>query len=198
MISCILLCAGLSERFPSIKALAKINGEYIIERFQRNLLATNIGELIIVLGAHRDKIEPFIVKMPQIKVIFNENYSLGQTTSFQKGLLTISEESQGALLLPIDSPFVKGESIYALIEEFFKKQPTILIPTFNSKKGHPPIFNKKIFSEIQSLPPDQGINSIIHKHGHDERTLELNDPGIIDTFNTPQEFQTLLTKYNLT
>jgi molybdenum cofactor cytidylyltransferase len=197
MISCILLCAGLSERFPSIKALAPIATKPVIEHLQNTLLATNVDEIIIVLGAHRLKIEPHITNHPKIKTVYNENFILGQTTSFQKGLTAISKQSQAAMLLPIDSAFVKKETLNTLMDTFEKELPTILIPTSDGKKGHPPIFNKKLFQEIESLTSDKGINTIIRKYNNDEKTLEIKDPGIVDSFNTPQEFQNLLKKYNL-
>lgn len=198
MISCILLCAGLSERFSSIKALAHIGPERIIERVQKTLLNSNAAEIIIVLGAHKEKIEPFISKNPKLKTVFNENYLLGQTSSFHKGLSALSKNSLGTMLLPVDCPFVTESTINSLINQFSEKQPSILIPTFNGRKGHPPIFHKKLIHEIQSLETDKGLNTVIQRHQKDELLTAVNDSGVVDTFNTPQELQTLLEKHNLT
>ena len=69
MISCILLSAGFSSRFGSPKALAKRNGETVIEHIQRSLLNTLIEEIIIVLGNKADKIEPFVLNHKRVKFV---------------------------------------------------------------------------------------------------------------------------------
>ncbi len=51
MVTCILLSAGSSQRFGSPKALAELYDETVLEHLQKMLLATQVGEIIIVLGA---------------------------------------------------------------------------------------------------------------------------------------------------
>ena len=191
MLSCIILSAGLSHRFGSPKALAKINIETVVEHLQRLLLATQIQEIVIVLGHDAKKIEPHLLKHKRIRFVYNKDYNLGQTSSFKVGLEAANPQAQGIMLLPVDYPVIKKETIDRLIELFLDKKPAILIPTFENQKGHPPIFHAKLKPEILSLPNDVGLNTVAYKHQKDTMVLALKDGGIVKSFNTPAEFEQL-------
>ena len=69
MISCILLSAGYSSRFGSPKALAKLNGQTIIEQLQKILVASILDEIIVVLGAFAEDIKSYLLKHKKIKLV---------------------------------------------------------------------------------------------------------------------------------
>ena len=188
MISCILLSAGLSSRFGSPKALAKINQKTIVEHIQTTLIEASVGEIVVVLGAQADQIKPFILKHKRIKFVYNKDYNFGQTSSFKIGLENISKKSLGVMLLPVDYPLVKVETIQRLSDFFLNEMPTILLPVFNNKKGHPPIFHSKLTKEFLALDNSLGINTIIHEHP-ETILLPVQDSGVTKTFNTPEEFE---------
>src|SRR3990167_701833 len=107
MISCIVLSAGQNSRFGSPKALAKFKGRTVIEHLQIVLIASDLDEIIIVLGAFVNDIKPYLLKHKKIKVVYNKDYNLGQTSSFQTGLKVMDQQSQGVMLLPVDFPLVQ-------------------------------------------------------------------------------------------
>ena len=86
---------------------------------------------------------------------------------------------------------VRPSSIDTIIEQFNKNTPDILIPTYQHKKGHPPIIHQRLKTKVLDLSRDLGLNSLFI--GHPPQTLEIDDAGIIKSFNTPQEFEKLLT-----
>ncbi len=188
MISCILLCAGLSLRFGSPKALAKLNGLTVIDYEQQVLLQSSIDEIVVVLGAEADKIKPHILKHKKIKFVHNKDYNLGQTSSFKVGLSAIHKDTKGIMLLPVDFPVIKRSTFDSLVKAFLKDSSLVLIPTFQQKKGHPPIFNVQLKSEFLALDNTFGLNTITHRHPSDTKLLMVDDPGILRSFNTLQEF----------
>ncbi len=191
MISCIILAAGFSSRFGSPKALAKLNGINVIESLQKTLLETSVKEIIVVLGAHSDQIKSSLLNHKKVRFVYNKDYNFGQTSSFKVGLKNISSGLAGIMLLPVDYPFVGQATIEDLVGSFLENKPTILIPTFNNKKGHPPIFHAKLKEEFLLLDDSVGINTINHLHKDETMLFPTNDQGIIATFNTLEEFEKL-------
>jgi molybdenum cofactor cytidylyltransferase len=189
MISCILLSAGLSSRFGSPKALAKINDKHLIEELQNTLISSNIDEIIIVLGAHKEQIKPFLLKHKKVKVVYNKDYNFGQTSSFQVGLKSVSVLSEAVMLLPVDFPFIKIKTINCLIASYAKLNPKILIPSFDNQKGHPPLFSISLKEEFLDLSMEKGINSVSHHYTSETQLVPVNDKGCLCTFNTPEEFE---------
>jgi molybdenum cofactor cytidylyltransferase len=191
MVSCILLTAGDSHRFGSPKALADIHSKKAIELLQNKLISSLVNEIVIVTGAHENLIKPYVFNHSKVRLVYNKDHKFGQTSSFQTGLAAVDPNATGLMLLPIDCPFILTATIDELVGYFLQKDPALLIPTYQSKRGHPPIFHSKLKNEILSLPVEQGLNSLMLKH--QVHTIEINDdPGIIQTFNTKEELEEIL------
>ena len=192
MISCILLSAGLSERFGSPKALAHIWDCTVIQYVQKTLLQSSCDEIIVVLGAHAHEIQPSIFIHNRIRVVYNKDYNFGQTSSVLVGCREANNSSSGIMFLPVDCPLVQASSFSTIIDDFQKHDPDILIPTYKNKKGHPPIFHQRLKSKILDLSMDKGLNSLFVDHP--PQTIEINDSGIVKSFNSPEELKRITSK----
>ena len=191
MISCLLLSAGLSSRFGTPKALAKFGQETVIEYLQKKILSTAVSEIVIVLGADAHAIKPYLLKHEQIKVVYNKDYNLGQTSSFQTGLRDISPDAAGFMLWPVDYPLIKTETVDLLSRYFVKNIPEILIPVFNNKRGHPPVFHNRLKNEFLKLDHSVGVNTVAHTRAKNVVELAVDDEFILKSFNTREEFDAL-------
>jgi CTP:molybdopterin cytidylyltransferase MocA len=187
MTTCILLSAGLSERFGSPKALASIGSSTVIGHVQNTLLQSSCDEIVVVLGAHAQLIQPSIFIHKRIRVVYNKDYNFGQTSSVQAGWREADPSSTGIMFLPVDCPLVLASSVDTIIHYFKKHAPDILIPAYRNKKGHPPIFHQRLRSKVLDLPMDLGLNSLFADHP--PKTIEIDDSGIINSFNTREEFE---------
>ena len=192
MISCILLTAGESLRFGSPKALAALGSVKAIELVQQKLIQSLANEIIVVTGAYETLIKSYVLNHSKVRLVHNKDYKLGQTSSFQTGVSIVDKNSHGFMLLPIDCPFALTQTIDELILCFHRQTPSILIPTYRGRRGHPPIFHQKLKQSILDLPKDQGLNCLITQFP--VQSLELNDPGITQSFNTKEDLEKILLK----
>jgi len=192
MISCILLAAGSSSRFGSPKALAAMRGGTVIEHLVKQLLASNVDEIIVCLGALIDQIKPLILKHKKIHLVYNKDYNFGQTSSFKVALKEVDPKSSGVMLLPIDYPILKVATINQLIDHFLKHNSLLTVPLFNGIKGHPPIFHARLRREFIQLDYEKGINTIIHQHEDEVDYVSVDDPGVVKTFSTKKELESIL------
>jgi len=181
----------MSRRFGSAKALARFHGIPLIEHLQNLLLRTQVDEIIIVLGAQADLVKPHLLKHKNVKFVYNKDYNLGQTSSFKIGIQGTSPDTDGFLLLPVDYPLIQEKTIDTLIDYSKEKAPFILIPTFRDQKGHPPLFSSRLREEILSLDNACGLNTIAHAHESETTLLPILDSGVIKTFNTQEELDSL-------
>ena len=75
MISAILLAAGQSKRMNGENKLTKkIQDTPLIKHSVKNILASSVDELIVVLGYQKEIIEKLIDKNEKIKFVFNKNF----------------------------------------------------------------------------------------------------------------------------
>lgn len=196
MVSCILLAAGESKRFGSPKALAKLNTETVIEHIQKTLALSRLAQIIIVLGADNDKIKSFILKNKKIKTVINKNFKQGQTSSFKVGLKALSPKTKGIMLLPVDLPLIKKETLDSLIDFFLDRKPKILIPTYQGRYAHPPIFNASLIAELSNLEDSSPLFEIQHKHNESTLIFPADDFGVALSFNTKSEFEKIKEIFN--
>lgn len=197
MISCILLSAGSSSRFGSPKALARLNQTTtVIEHIQKVILASQMNEIIIVLGDLAEQIKPFIFPNKKTKVIYNENYRRGQTSSFKAGLSRADTGSLGVMLVPVDYPLIQNQTFRILTEKFLETTPSVILPSHNGKNGHPPIFHARLREQLLLLDDSTPIHTCIRQHTDDTVILPVNDIGVVTSFNTPQEFEQVKACWN--
>jgi molybdenum cofactor cytidylyltransferase len=87
VISAILLAAGQSKRMDGENKLTKeIQDVPLIKYSVKNILASSINELIVVLGHQKEIIEKLIDKNEKIKCVFNKNFENGMASSIKTGL----------------------------------------------------------------------------------------------------------------
>ncbi|MCB9757431.1 MAG: nucleotidyltransferase family protein [Candidatus Omnitrophica bacterium] len=194
MISLILLSGGVSSRFGSPKALVDWNGCSLISSLQERLILTQIDEIIIVLGAHVHQIKPQVLNHNKIRIVYNKNYNLGQTSSLKIGLQQVSNAAEGVGFLPIDFPLILSQTIDDLVSEFLSKRPLILIPSFQGQAGHPPFLDISLRDKILNLPDYNGLNIFLKEHHRGVRYFDVIDSGVVSSFNTPDELKELRNK----
>ena len=93
--------------------------------------------------------------------------------------------------MPVDYPLVARKTVDALIHDFKENDPLLIVPVFNGNKGHPPLFSVRLKEEFLRLGTDIGLNTVVRAHQEETAFLTSEDPGIVQTFNTQEEFERL-------
>tara|TARA_B100001123_G_scaffold39884_1_gene41088 strand:- start:1752 stop:2336 length:585 start_codon:yes stop_codon:yes gene_type:complete len=188
-ISAILLAAGQSKRMNGENKLVKeIQGIPLIKFSVKNILASSVDQLIIVLGHQREIIEKLIDKHEKIKFIFNKDFETGMSSSIKAGLSHLSKNTEAFFISLGDMPMVNSNIYNQLIK--YRNQKDIIVPTYRSQQGNPVLFNKSMKSEIMSISGDVGAKKILEINKDKILNLKINDQGITKDFNTKENFIT--------
>ena len=187
MISAILLAAGQSKRMGDENKLVKnFQGIPLIKHSVRNILASFIGELIIVLGHQREIIEKLIDKNEKIKFVFNQDFESGIATSIKTGLNHLSEETEAFFICLGDMPMVNKDIFNLLIKS--KNTREIIVPTYKNKQGNPILFSKSMKKKIMTIEGNVGAKKILELNKDKILNIETNDQSITKNFNTLDNF----------
>ena len=190
MISSILLAAGLSKRMGGENKLTKkIQGIPLIKHSVKNILASSINELIIVLGYQKEIIEKLIDKHEKVKFIFNKDFESGMASSIKVGINHLSDNSEAFFICLADMLMVSSNIYDFLIKS--KNQKDILVPTYKGQQGNPILFNKSMKEKIMSIDGDAGAKKILELNKDKILNLEINDQGVAKGFNTQIDFDSL-------
>lgn len=189
-ISTLLLAAGKGERMGEVKQLLSLGRKRMIEAALDNLLGSRCDEIIVVLGFAADEIRPLIEGKERVKVVINPEFEGGMSTSIQQGLKEISPRAAGILFALADQPFIPSEVINALIEGFQAGVKGIVLPTYEGKRGHPVILDRKKYeTEIFDLRGDVGGKEIVSKHPEDVLEVAVASKGVVMDIDAPEDYQ---------
>ena len=197
MISTILLAAGQSLRMNGENKLIKrINGVPLIKYTIKNILASAVDELIIVLGHEEKSLKNIIGINKKIKFIYNKDFKNGMSSSIKVGLNEISKKSQAFFISLADMPNINQNVYNKLIKSmnsYNKKlasihKKEIIIPTFENQEGNPILFSKFMKNKVMSVDGDSGAKKIIELNRTKVLNVPFNNKGIILDFDTPEHF----------
>ena len=190
MISAILLAAGKSKRMNGENKLTKeIQGIPLIKLSVKNILASSIKELIIVLGHQKEIIEKLIDKNEKIKFVFNKAFESGMASSNKAGLNHLSEDTEAFFICLGDMPLVIHNIYNQLIKS--KDNREIIVPTYKGQQGNPVLFDKSMKEKIMNITGDVGAKKILELNKSKILNLEINDQNVIKGFNTQGDFSSL-------
>ena len=191
MISAILLAAGQSKRMDGQNKLTKeIQGSPLIKHSVKNILASSIDELIVILGHQKEIIEKLIDKNEKIKFVFNKDFESGMASSIKAGLNHLSKNTEAFFICLGDMPMVNSDIYNQLIKS--RNQKNIIVPTYNGQQGNPVLFDKSSMKEkVMDITGDVGAKKILELNKNKILNLEINDQNITKGFNTQDDFSSL-------
>ena len=190
MISAILLAAGQSKRMVGEnKLVKKIQGIPLIKHSVKNILASSVDELIIVLGYQKEIIEKLIDKNNKIKCVFNKDFESGMASSIKIGIDNLSDKTEAFFICLGDMPMVNHDIYNQLIKS--KDNKEIIVPTYKEQQGNPVLFDKSMKETVMNITGDVGAKKILELNKDKILKLEINDQSIVKGFNTQDDFSSL-------
>ena len=189
-VSAIILAAGASRRMGRPKQLLPYRGQTLLGHIIQCVLVSSCSPVIVVLGAHADKITPTIEHF-SIEIVNNSDWLQGMSSSIQCGLNYLRDRFiEGVIFLACDQPFISTEIIEQLINLHTQSDKPIIASQYGEIIGVPALFARSVCPELMQLKGDVGAKSIIQKNRDRVATIKFNG-GEID-LDTLAEYQQLI------
>jgi molybdenum cofactor cytidylyltransferase len=187
-ISAILLAAGKSERMGQNKLLMAFDGGTIIGRTLDHLLASRVGEVVVVLGSRAQDIGDAIGER-QVVMVLNPNFARGMSTSLITGMGMVSKQARLIMVALGDQPFIGTQTYNKLIDAALASDKGVFVPTFHKKRGNPIIISAGYTADIMRLAGDVGGRDLLEKYPKDVQEVPVSDEGILININTKDEYE---------
>jgi molybdenum cofactor cytidylyltransferase len=186
----LILAAGESRRMGRPKALLELDGRSFVELGIELLRAGGCGPVLVVDGAHR------LEGLVGAEVVHNFAWQRGPLSSLQVGLrraLELEPELAALLVHHVERPRVRVETIHALLTGFAEDPEQIWQPTHEGRSGHPVVWPRALFDELLALDPHRASARDLMRGAAAprRRKLELDDPGVLENFDTPDDLARL-------
>lgn len=170
--------------FP--KPLLRLGDETFIAR-TLHLILPAVEQVIVVLGAHAERIRGAIPTDARITIIENPDYADGQLSSLKTGLSALAPEASAAMVHLADHPVVAASTYLAVAEAYRRTRGPIVIARYAGRRGHPAIFDRSIFPELLSAPLAEGARAVVNAAPARIVYSDVDDPGVALDLDTPDD-----------
>ncbi len=195
-IAAILLAGGESSRMGAAKPLLEWGGNTLIEYQLAQLKEPPVDRLVVVLGHCADEVLPYVRSAgPDVVGVVNEMYTEGRASSLRLGAAALPDDTTAILILNVDQPR-PHDVIARLVDVHRHSGSLITVPTFEEKRGHPPLLDGSLLPELREVnEATQGLRAVIERHAADVNELPFETSAVLLDLNRPQEYQKARASY---
>jgi molybdenum cofactor cytidylyltransferase len=191
MLAAVILSGGSSSRMGSPKALLPYQGRVFLEHLLEVTSHPRIGVRRVVLGAHAEPIAKAVELAPD-EIVINADWEKGQLSSILAGLRSLPEGTDGILLCLIDHPLITAILVNELIAQFYASRAPIVLPVYEGKRGHPVLFSKAVYGELEKAPLDVGARAVVWAHEKEIHEHPTAEEGCVLNLNDPETLARVL------
>ncbi|NLT96486.1 MAG: NTP transferase domain-containing protein [Clostridia bacterium] len=190
-LAALILAAGYSSRMGEFKPLLPLNGEPVIARTVSCFRAAGITDVRVVAGYRANDLLPLLNRLG-VKTIINEKFDCGMFSSVLTGLQTFDSELEGFFLMPGDIPRVKSQTIETLIAKYKQSDYRVFYPTYQGRRGHPPLITRPCFSRISAQDYSGNLRLVLQEFENESCDVECTDEGVLMDMDTPEDYQKII------
>ncbi len=174
------------------KQLLPLGDRSVIEHCVSTIIASGVTDIIVVLGPDAGDIVKAIHCLP-VRTVRNTQPGSEMIQSARTGLMAADPAATGWLILPADHPLVRPETLKALIGLHTEQPESILIPSFQRRRGHPTLFPRTVIRDIQAKGT---LREVISGHEKDIVYLPVDDEGVLLDMDAPGDYAMILQRFS--
>ena len=187
------MAAGRSTRMGEAKQLLRLGESTVLGQTLENVRGAGVDEIVLVLGFSAQSIrEQLPISVSEgLKIVVNQAHEQGMASSLREGLSALDPQTEAALVVLADQPFIRPETLNRLIEEHRRTHAQIVIPLYQGFRGNPVLLDRSVFPEVMALGGDVGCRAIFGSHLEGIVKVEVDDAGILLDIDNQDDYERL-------
>jgi CTP:molybdopterin cytidylyltransferase MocA len=192
-IAAIVLAAGLSERMGRFKPLLPLGGRPVVERVVRLFQDAGLAEVLVVVGQRAGEVRQAVAPL-QVHCVENPGFREGMFSSVQAGIRALPPCCGAFLIHPVDIPQVRVRTVERLIGTFKNATAAVVYPTFDGRRGHPPVIDADLAPRILRWSGVGGLRGFLQGCEEDSGELAVADEAVVMDLDTPEDYHGMLAR----
>ncbi len=193
-IGVVILGAGFSKRFGSDKRLHEL-GNFSVAETTAQIYCDSFKNTRIVVRPEDNELTNLLQSF-DVELLSSKNAESGMGHSLADGMINLDWD--WAFIALLDMPFIKRQTLNALIQSAEESDPLIhkiIRGHLNSnpdRATHPVGFHRSLFSELSKCSGDVGAKTIIEKYAAEIRLVDSEDAGLFLDIDQPADLATTI------
>jgi len=183
------LAAGTSSRMGENKLTLELGGESLLRGAARRALVAGLSPLVVVLGHEADRAQDQLRGL-DCRVVVNPDYAQGINSSRKAGLAALPPETEAAVVLLADMPFVTSEMIAALVARQRESGAPLVLSDYGGVHAPPTLYRRPLFAELQALPGGACGGQVVKRHRAEAEVLSWPAEALLDV-DRPEDYARL-------
>jgi molybdenum cofactor cytidylyltransferase len=193
-VAALVLAAGSSRRMGGAnKLLQPVGGIAMLRRAVNAALASRCTSVLVVTGADAGAAQACLAGL-EVQFVHNPDHASGMASSLRCGLAALPADADAAVVLLADMPRIDGGHVDRLLAAFDPRQPKIVAPVKDGRRGNPILWPREFFAEMMAVEGDVGAREVLQRHASQVEAVAFDDDAIFADVDTPAALDALLDK----
>jgi len=190
-VAALVLAAGSSRRMGGAnKLLQPVGGIAMLRRAVNAALASRCTSVLVVTGADAGAAQACLAGL-EVQFAHNPDHASGMASSLRCGLAALPADADAAMVLLADMPWIDGGHVDRLLAAFDPRQPKIVAPVKEGRRGNPILWPRKFFAEMMAVEGDIGAREVLQRHASQVEAVAFDDDAIFADVDTPAALDAL-------
>ena len=186
----VILAAGQSRRMGRPKMNLPWGDTTIIGSVARSLLQGGANPVVAVTGGSKQAVEEALNGLPVLTVFNPQSESGGMLSSLKAGLQALDDTIGATLVTLGDQPQIQATVVEALIMEYDRSGVSLIVPSYQMRRGHPWLVSREWWQEILRLEPPLTLRDFLEQKATEIHYLVVDSASVIQDIDTPEQYET--------
>jgi CTP:molybdopterin cytidylyltransferase MocA len=176
----LVLAAGGSTRMGRPKLLLRLaDGRTLLAAAVEAAAGAGLDPVVVVLGADAERTRPAVPAAPAVRVIVNERWAEGLSSSMRAGLDVCG--GADAVLVTLADLAGQTSDRFRAVAAAAAGAPLVVPVTSHGRATHPVLFGRSLWEELRALSGDRGAREVVRRHLGEAARVELPPLRDVDT-----------------
>jgi molybdenum cofactor cytidylyltransferase len=185
-VGAVILAAGRGSRFGGPKLRMMMEGQSFLVHTVEGLASAGAAPICCVVTAED---APWACQVAAVAAVcVNPDPARGMLSSVIVGLAFLQGKA-GAIIVPVDHPYVRVSTMKSLLNTFAGSPNHIIKPVHRGRTGHPIILPKTVFPAVLEASGLTTLREVLAQTGVPVQYVDVDDEGVLVNVNTPADIK---------
>lgn len=183
----VVLAAGASTRMGKNKLFLQLDGESLLARSVKRVIAAGLDPVIVVLGHAAEQALGELVGL-SCQTVLNPDYALGINLSLRAGIAAVPARACAAVVVLADMPFVTDRMISTLVEQYRDSAAPLVISDYAGVPAPPTLYDRSLFSELGAMEGEGCGKQVVRRH-RAEAVIAAWPAAALTDLDRPEDYE---------